>query len=198
MRNTTKEGELLVAVMLYAARCLGEGDLPALRGMGFGPSELDGLATMKLGDLQRAGTLSAHCFSIRLDGSLFRRVIERATEMREEEELQRELIQADASWDMMRALFGMANREYTRLRRALDVEDGVGRPAELDDDMQNRLWCTLRGRLRADRERPLEPREFLAVRAEFGVPLRALWILAHRWAEQLDTMSQGGALRRVC
>ena len=139
MQDTTKKGEVLATVMLYAARCLGEGDLLALRGMGFGPSELEALGTMNLGDLQRAGILSAHCFTIHLDRSLFRRVIERVMEMREDEQLQRDLIQADASWDMMHALFGMANREYTRLRRALDVEDGVGRPAELDDEMQNRL-----------------------------------------------------------
>ena len=179
----------MAAVMLYAARCLGEGDLLALRGMGFGPSELEALGTLNLGDVQRAGTLSAHCLKIRLDGSLFRRVIERVADMREEEALQRALIRVDAPWDMMRALFGMANREYARLRRALDVESGVGRPAELDDDMENRLWSALRGRLRADRERPLEPREFLAVRAESGVPLRALWIHARRWAEKLEPSS---------
>lgn len=182
----TKEGELMAAVMLYAARCRSEGDLPALRGMGFGPAELEALETLNLGDLQRAGTLSAHCLKIRLDGSLFRRLIELVADMREDEALQHALIRADAPWEMMRALFGMAGRDYTRLRRALNVESGVGRPAELDDELANRLWSALRGRLRADRERPLEPAEFLAVRAECGVPLRALWSYARRWAKRLE------------
>lgn len=189
MRGATKEGELTAAVMLYASRCLGEGDLLALRGMGFGPAELEALETLNLGDVQRAGTLSAHCLEIRLDGPLFRRMVELLADMRKEEELQRTLIRADAPWDMMRALFGMANREYTQLRRALDVESGVGRPADLDEDMADRLWSVLRGRLRADRERPLEPHEFLSVHAECGVSLRALWTYARRWAERLGPKS---------
>ena len=189
MRDSTKEGELLSAVMLYATRCFREGDLFGLRGMGFGPTEFQALETINLGDLQRAGTLSAHCLEIRVDGPLFRRVIERVAEMREDEELQRELIQADAPVEMMRSLFGMTARDYTKLRRALDVKDGVGRPAELDDDMQNRLWSMLRGRLQADCERPMEPREFLAVRAKSGAPLRALWTLAQGWAKRRERRS---------
>lgn len=196
MPDNTKEGELLAAVMLYATRCLGEGDLFALRGMGFEPKDLEALATMNVGDLQRAGSLSAHCFNIRLDAPLFRRMIEIVADMREKEALQRALVRADAPLDMMRALFRMASRDYTRLRQALDVASGVGRPAELDDDMANRLWRTLQGRLRADRERPLEPSEFLAVHDECGVPLRALWNCAQRWAERLEDDVPGTARRR--
>lgn len=179
----------MAAVLLYATRCLGEGDLLALRGMGFGPSELKALTTLNLGDVQRAGTLAAHCLKIRLDGSLFRRMIELLAVMREEEALQHALIRADAPSDMMRALFGMAGREYTQLRRALDVEIGVGRPADLDDEVADRLWSVLRERLRGDRERPLEPHEFLDIHGEYGVPLRALWIHARRWAARLGPRS---------
>ena len=186
MRGSTKEGELFAAVMHYAHRCLGEGDLVGLRGMGFGPADLESLGAMNLGDVQRAGSLSAHCFEIRLDTPLFRRLIEIMSEMREKETLQRALIRADAPSAMMHALFGMAGREYTQLRRVLDVETGVGRPAILDDDMANRLWSLLRWRLRADRERPLEPHEFLALHDEHGVPLRALWIQARDWAERVE------------
>ena len=186
MRGSTKEGELLAAVMQYVHRCLHEGDLVGLRGMGFGPADLESVGTMNLGDVQRAGSLSAHCFKIRLDASLFRRVVKRMTEMREEETLQRALIRADAPSAMMHSLFGMVTREYTKLRQVLDVETGVGRPATLDDDMENRLWSLLKGRLRADRERPLEPHEFLALHDEHGVPLRALWTHACDWAERLE------------
>ena len=189
MRGATKEGDLTAAVMLYASRCLREGDLLALRGMGFGPSELEALGALNLGDVQRAGALSAHCLEIRLAGPLFRRMMGILADMRKEEELQRTLIRADAPWEMMHALFGMANREYTRLRRALDVESGVGRPTDLDNDMANRLWSVLRGRLRADRDRPLEPHEFLAVHTECGVSLRALWTHARLWAARLGPRS---------
>ena len=38
----TKESELVMAVLLYAIRCLAEGDYHALRGMNFGPEEVAG------------------------------------------------------------------------------------------------------------------------------------------------------------
>ena len=180
----------MAAVMLYADRCLSEGDMLALRGMGFGPDELEALRTLNLGDLQRAGTLSAHCLNISVDGPLFRRMIDILAQMRDGDALERALIQADAPSDMMYMLFGMAGRDYTRSRQALGIEGGVGRPAELDDERANRLWSVLQGRLRPDRERPLEPSEFLAVSAECGVPLRALWSHARRWAEQLEAKSR--------
>lgn len=37
MTTGTKESELVMAVLLYAIRCLAEGDQHALRGMNFGP-----------------------------------------------------------------------------------------------------------------------------------------------------------------
>ena len=39
----TKEADLVVAVLLYAIRCLAEGDQAALRSMRFGPKEIEAL-----------------------------------------------------------------------------------------------------------------------------------------------------------
>ena len=39
-----------------------------------------------------------------------------------------ELIKRDAPAEMLRALYGMGDKEYTRLRRHLGVPTGVGRP----------------------------------------------------------------------
>ena len=39
----TKEADLVTAVLLYAMRCLAEGDQYALRGMRFGPQEVEAL-----------------------------------------------------------------------------------------------------------------------------------------------------------
>ena len=47
----SKETELVMAVLLYAVRCLLEGDQAALRDMNFGPKEIDALREMKLADL---------------------------------------------------------------------------------------------------------------------------------------------------
>ena len=40
--SSSKEADLTTAVLLYAMRCLAEGDQQALRAMNFGPKELDG------------------------------------------------------------------------------------------------------------------------------------------------------------
>ena len=60
-----KEGDLVTAVMLYAIRCLAEGDLSALRSMNFGPREVEALREMNLADLYRADSLRGHCLSER-------------------------------------------------------------------------------------------------------------------------------------
>ncbi|MFT6665079.1 MAG: hypothetical protein ACJA05_001935, partial [Porticoccus sp.] len=41
--SSNKEADLTTAVLLYAMRCLAEGDQQALRAMNFGPKELDAL-----------------------------------------------------------------------------------------------------------------------------------------------------------
>ena len=40
---TTKEADLTTSVLIYAIRCLAEGDQSALRAIGFGPREIDAL-----------------------------------------------------------------------------------------------------------------------------------------------------------
>mgnify|MGYP000364410687 FL=1 len=117
----TKESELVMAVMLYAIRCLSENDQHALRNMNFGPEEVAALRELNLADLYRVGSLQAHCLDIRLDRDVYWPMLAHLRRERESEELQRDLIQADAPLEMMRSLFGVGSREYTRLRRMLAV-----------------------------------------------------------------------------
>ena len=67
----TKESELVMAVMLYAIRCLSENDQHALRNMNFGPEEVAALRELNLADLYRVGSLQAHCLDIRLDRNVY-------------------------------------------------------------------------------------------------------------------------------
>ncbi|RMD64158.1 MAG: DUF2857 family protein, partial [Alphaproteobacteria bacterium] len=102
------------------------------------------------------------------------------------EELQRDLIQADAPLEMMRSLFGVGSREYTRLRRMLAVEPAVGRPPEPDEETGHRLWRALSARLESAGEEALDPKEYLAVQQESGASMRAVWNLVQRWLEYGD------------
>ena len=74
--SASKESELITAVVLYATRCAVEGVHQALRAMNFGPEEVDALADVALGDIQRMASLRAHCLRIELNRGLFWPMIE--------------------------------------------------------------------------------------------------------------------------
>jgi len=176
-----KEADLITAVLLYAMRCLAEGDQLALRAMDFGAKELDALKAMNLADLYRADSLRAHCLTIHLNRTVFWPMIEHLRTQRESEELQQALIAADAPMEMMQVLFGMSSREYTRWRRLLTVAPAVGRPAELDETDTHTLWYAWRDHVGEGEEVIQSPADYLAIQHETGIGLRAIWSLAQRW-----------------
>ena len=179
----TKESELVMAVLLYAIRCLAEGDQHALRGMNFGPEEVAALRDINLADLYRAGSLQAHCLDIRLNRDVYWPMLAHLRRERETEEVQRDLIQADAPLEMMRSLFGVGSREYTRLRRLLTSDPAIGRPPEPDEATSHALWRAWSDRTDKDPTAPLAPEAYLALCEETGASMRAVWNLTQRWAE---------------
>ncbi|MCP4127254.1 MAG: DUF2857 family protein, partial [Gammaproteobacteria bacterium] len=136
----TKEADLVAAVLMYAIRCLAEGDQAALRNMKFGPPEIEALREMNLADLYRIESLRAHCLEIGLNRQVYWPMIDHLRKQRESEEILRSLIAADAPHDMMQILFGLNTRDYTRQRRILSVDPSVGRPSEPDEESSHRLW----------------------------------------------------------
>jgi hypothetical protein len=189
-----KESELTSAVMLYAIRCLAEGDQSALRNMNFGPREVQALREMNLGDLCHIETLRSHCLKIALDREVYWPMVAHLRNRRESEELQKVLISADAAHDMMQTFFGMSGREYARLRRMLVVETITGRPPEPSEEEIQRLWDAWKQRTEGREEMQLLPEEYLAIHQETGIPLRAVWSQTSRWAEygQLPGVRKAG------
>jgi hypothetical protein len=186
MTTGTKESELVMAVLLYAIRCLAEGDQHALRGMNFGPEEVAALRELNLADLYRAGSLQAHCLAIRLNRAVYWPMLTHLRQARESETVQRDLIQADAPLEMMRSLFGVGSREYTRLRRLLTVDPSTGRPAEPDEATSHAVWQAWSKRVGEDPSASLTPEDYLALGEDTGASLRAVWNLIQRWAEYGD------------
>ena len=187
----TKEADLVIAVLLYAMRCLAEGDQHALRSMRFGPKEIAALRELHLEDLYRVASLKAHCLDIGLNRDVYWPMIARLRGARESEELQRDLIEADAPLEMMRSLFGMGSREYTRLRRLLALAPAVGRPPEPDEKTSHALWHAFSARIKPDASVPLEPSDYLLLNRETNAPMRAIWTLTQRWLEEGDVPSAG-------
>ena len=69
--HSTKESELVSAILTYAMRCVLEGDQIALREMRFGEKEVDAIGRLSLFDLQRLDSLKSHCLNITLNQQVF-------------------------------------------------------------------------------------------------------------------------------
>ncbi len=196
----TKEFDLITAVLMYAIRCLAEGDQSALRNMNFGPREIEALRDMNLADLYRVESLRGHCLDISLNRDVYWPMIEHLRRQRESEELQQVLIAADAPLEMMQTLFGIGSREYTRLRRMLTVDPSVGRPAEPDEESTHKLWNAWVQQAEREEDGPLPPNEYLAIHRETGVSMRAIWNSTQRWNQYGDLTGRGRAApsQRAC
>lgn len=179
----SKEADLITAVLMYAIRCLAEGDHAALRNMNFGPREIEALRHMNLADLYRVESLRAHCLEIVLNREVYWPMVDRLQQQRQSEEWQQALIAADAPLEMMQILFGVAAREYTRLRRVLAVEPSVGRPVEPDEETSHRLLAAWKSRVGDEDAEVSSPETYLELHHETDIPMQMIWNLARRWAQ---------------
>ena len=179
----TKEADLVTSVLVYAMRCLAEGDQAALRHMNFGVKEIESLRGLCVADLYRIESLRAHCLDIALNRDVYWPMIENLCREREMEELIQSLIVADAPAEMMQVLFGLNQRDYTRLRRLLMVDPAVGRPHDVDDTASHRLWESWSSRVDEDACGFLTPEQYLDIYHETDLPMRAIWTQTQRFAE---------------
>ena len=179
----TKEADLVTAVLMYAMRCLAEGDQAALRNMNFGVKEIEALREMRVADLYRVESLRAHCLEIALNRQVYWPMIDHLGEQRAMEETIQTLISADAPQEMMLVLFGLNQRDYTRLRRTLIVSPAIGRPPELDEESSHRLWDVWSDRVDDEESGLLTAEQYLEIYSETGLSMRAIWNLTQRWAQ---------------
>jgi len=179
-----KESELASAVLLYALRCLDEGDHTALQSLNIGPSEVAALRELQLSDLLQLQQWPFHGIDIRIQRDVFWHLLERLQSARGQTQLKRQLIAADAPLAMMTALFGMGSREFRRLRQYAITDRAGGRPPEPDEQASGRLWHAWQA---CRRQRPggiLRPQDYLALSDEVGVSLRGIWQLTQRWTAE--------------
>ena len=171
------EYEITHAAIRYALQCVLDGNWHTLREMGFGCKECEALNNLTLADLAALERrLSGHILKIELNQSLFWAAL--AQVKRDTTELQTRiaLIKRDAPADMMRAIYGIGDKEYTRLRRHHDVPSGVGRPLELEPDA---VWAL--SEILNRYKQVLTPADWLAIAEESGVGLRTIWREHKRW-----------------
>ncbi len=179
----TKEADLVTSVLLYAMRCLAEGDQAALRHMNFGVKEIESLRELRVADLYRIESLRAHCLDIALNREVYWPMLGNLCRQREMEDMIQTLITADAPQEMMQVLFGLNQRDYTRLRRILMVEPAVGRPREVNDETSNQLWERWSAHVDDEASGLLTPEQYLDIHRETALSMRAIWMQTQRFAE---------------
>ncbi len=187
MSVRTKESDLVTAVLMYALRCLAEGDRAALRNMNFGPREIEALRAMTLSDLYRVESLRAHCLRIHLDRQVYWPMVDNLQQQQQQsEETQHSLIAADAPLEMMQSLFGLNAREYSRLRRSLSADPAVGRSPEPDEVTSRALWTAWVAKADSGVSDLVPPDDYLQIHSEAGIGMRAIWHLTRQWATYGD------------
>ena len=189
----TKEAELVQAVIVYAIRCANEGDTLALRHMQFGEKEIEELRKLRVADLDRVATLHNHCLDISLNRQVYWSLMDHLKRQRESEELMNSMLESDAPFEMMRSLFGLTSKEYTRLRRPYARGVGIGRPNEVDQKSADTLWDVWTEILGDRDPSELLPEEYQRMHEESGVSLRGVWRLTQTWADYGDV----GVTRRT-
>jgi hypothetical protein len=169
--------EITHAVIRYAARCLQDNNHHALREMGFGREECEAISHLTVTDLAALERrITGHILKVQLDKRLFWLAVSDLKREATRRDLRKELIERDAPADMMKALFRINEKEYTKLRQLYEVQVGVGRPLELDPDASWALSEAL-----AAHAPPIGPAEWLKMAEQTALPLRACWREYQRW-----------------
>lgn len=171
----SKEAQLTSAVMMYALRCVQEGDQRALRDINFGPAEVQALRELNMGDLCHLESIRAHFLEVALNRELYWPMLSHLKARRESEDVQLALIEADAPLDMMQTFFGTSGREYAKLRRTLLTKISIGRPSEPTESEIEKIWSAWRERKATHDDALLPPDAYLAIHQETGVAMRAIW-----------------------
>jgi hypothetical protein len=181
----SKEGELNYALFVFATRCLAEGDVEALRKIGFGPEDIPVLDQLRIADLHALTASRANAVNVSVDRAAFQHLIDHIYRRRTRERLKRELLRLDAPLPMMSALFGMNPRQYTALRDSIGITIGIGRPTSLlEADAEARLWRLWV--LFADVNNPVRLRHddlWLIVGRELPTDLRSCWFAIQQWSQ---------------
>ncbi len=177
-----KETELIRSIMIFFHRCAEEGDYDALYEMGFGPSEVRALSSLSTADTLRLASMKSHFLMIKLDRSLYWRLIDYILRENAQEKLINELVNCDASPQMMHALTGMNRNQFKIKRFQLGLPYYKrGRPAIPTLEVEKMVWQAVQRKLQATKD--LGPQEILDIfnALKRQVDLRTIWILIRDW-----------------
>ena len=123
-----------------------------------------------------------HCLHIRFDVEALWIMLARHREQQAIEELQRELIRADAPQPLMKHFYGMTTNEYADIRRQLGLQYSGGRLHNVPELLLHRVWREWDG-LRGEEE-DLDAESYLSLHQRTGVSLRSIWAMTREWLKE--------------
>ncbi len=182
--RVSQSNELVKAVLVYCAGRLAEGDIQPLLDLGLDDTDLKELATLKLVDLAQANRFKG-CLrvEVKLDVPAFRTMLRHARGVFASDECERTLILADAPFAMMNSLFGISNRDFTRMRAQLSVESPPGRPPAPHEGTIAKLRQAIERRVKAQgSDSLLRPQDYLDIADECDASMRHVWAVAQERA----------------
>ena len=180
----TKEGSLVCAVLMYAMRCLSEGDLRSLQHMQFGEKEVKALRDLRMGDLSRVEAMKVHCLSISLNRQVFWPMIDLLNRDRKNEDLLDELIEKNAPYEMLHELYGLTTREYSARRQHLPSSLGIGRPQLPERNVEDELYAAWRKVVDNRGTYELNGVDYIELHEKTKVSIRAVWSLVSKWTRE--------------
>ena len=162
----TQEKEIVVAFLVHAA-------IQGPEKLGISQGLAENLRSISITTLKRALDMcsrSDRAVRIEVDEDCVQELIETAQQESEHQERMKRLIQLDASYDMIQALYGMSKREYTTLRQKnrREIEDSRKRPRP-DERIINEMYQDWKA---------MEPKS----RIQLSFPIKQ-WI---DWCEKYD------------
>ncbi|MCE2437619.1 MAG: DUF2857 family protein [Pseudomonadales bacterium] len=190
----TKEADLTISVLLYAMRCLAEGDSATLGRMRFGADEIEALKRLSVSDLYLADRLTAHCLDITLNRNVYWPLVRHVEKSKETEATIECLLKADAPREVFAKFYGINSRDYVARRKMHGMHTGVGRPSDLTERAAHQLWNAIESLGFSPDPEDLGPDQLLGLNERTGLPIRLIWRALNTWGAQSSSsaIADGG------
>lgn len=189
---------LFTHVVLHLSNLLNRGDYKSLGKIGLNQTQANRLLELHATDLNNLSTLLSQCLKIEIDPECFDGALDYLAERRAQRASVTALIQAEAPLPMIKELFGIGGMEYSGLRRCHLGKVTNGRPENLTEEEDHRLWAAWQKTRRGRNDQPLTGDDYLAIYEHSGhISLKHAWPVLNRYRQPGASRKPGSTTRRT-
>lgn len=133
MSEIRKEALLTKAVFDYILLCVDAGDFSPLYDLGLAGIDIQKIQELYATDLLSMACSRANIIQIKFDRTRFYHLLAAMERERKKQQFVLELIAMGAPATMMQTLFALTPAQYSAARKNLNMQDGVGRTANVNE-----------------------------------------------------------------